>query len=218
MNRLLLVAISVFLIVITGVLVGVSLNSQIYVSFLTIESPENDINYTNAVDAKKVPFDSQSTFNPHRLSSKQTPQNSTFSQVISELELFKKDWQNHRALSNQKIKILYDKLDTLQIQRQINPFHALKAKQWLASLLPDSYSSLKAKVAEESQQLYEQTLTAIKQDEQAHQEDERFLAYKKAESKIMRDVLAKYPNNQVQARAELQRELDKLRSRIYKVR
>lgn len=217
MNRPLLLGMAILIIVITGVLVGVNLESQIYVSFLNTESPESDINHTHAAYAEKVPFDSQSTFNPHRLSSKQTPQNFTFSQVISELESLKEDWQNKQPISNQKIQILYDKLDGLQTQKQINVFHALKAKQWLASLLSDSNSPLRKKVKEEAQQLYQQALTAIKQDEQAHQEDKQFLAYKEAESKIMREVLAKYPNDKEQAVAELQKELDKLRSKIYSV-
>lgn len=218
MNRPLLLGMAIFIIVITGVLVGVSLDSKTYVRFLNTDSPKNDVNHANMDDAEQALFDSQSTFNPNVLRNKQASQNFTFSQVISEFESLKEDWKNERAISDQKIHTLYDKIDLIQTQKQINVFHALKAKQWLVSLLSDTNSPLKSKVKQEAQQLYQQALTAIKQDEQIHQEDKQFLAYKEAEAKIMQEVLVKYPNDQAQAAAELQKELDELRNRIYDVR
>lgn len=218
MNRPLLLGMAIFIIVITGVLIGVSLDSKTYVRFLNTDSPKNDVNHANMDDAEQALFDSQSTFNPNVLRNKQASQNFTFSQVISEFESLKEDWKNERAISDQKIHTLYDKIDLIQTQKQINVFHALKAKQWLVSLLSDANSPLKSKVKQEAQQLYQQALTEIKQDEQIHQEDKQFLAYKEAEAKIMQEVLVKYPNDQAQAAAELQKELDELRNRIYDVR
>lgn len=218
MKRPFLIGMAIFLIVITGVIISANLDSQSYVRFLNTDSQKNDVNHSNVSGAEQVPFDSQSTFNPNILKNKQESQSVTFSQVISELESLKEDWQQQRPISDQKIHTLYDKLDALQTKKQINAFHALKAKQWLASLLSDSNSPLRKKVKEEAQRLYQQALTEIKQDEQAHQEDKQFLAYKEAESKIVREVLAKYPNDKEQAAAELQKELDKLRSKIYGVR
>lgn len=218
MKRPFLIGMAIFLIVITGVIISANLDSQSYVRFLNTDSQKSDVNHSSESGAEQVPFDSQSTFNPNILKNKQASQSVTFSQVISELESLKEDWKNERPISDQKILTLYEKLDLIQAQKQINAFHVLKAKQWLVSLLSDSSSPLRTKVKEESQQLYQQALTAIKQDEQSHQEDKQFLAYKKAEAKIMQGILAKYPNDQEKAAAELQKQLDKLRSRIYDVR
>lgn len=122
--------------------------------------------------------------------------------------------QTQAYISEAEVTQVWQYLDAAQKAGFLEPIETLLHKEWLVSLVPQA-TQLQQKFAHERATTRKQLMAKHQKQQQASATDPKFLAYKAAEKRITKEIMAQYPHDLDKASAELGKALDEVRSQIY---
>lgn len=117
-------------------------------------------------------------------------------------------------ISEAEVTQVWQHLDAAQKAGFLEPIETLLHKEWLVSLVPQA-TQLQQKFTHERATTRKQLMAKHQKQQQTSAKDPKFLAYKAAEKRITKEIMAQYPHDLDKASAELGKALDKVRSQIY---
>lgn len=142
-----------------------------------------------------------------------TYSSTTLTHAINGLEQLNQLRQSHSNITEEDVQDVWQKIDAAVAENTISPIESMKHKRWLVSLVDST--RLQQQFDSESTLLANQLQAAAITAREAQANDPQFLAYKKAEAELTKEILAKYPDDKAKAAKELGTALDKVRAEIY---